>query len=46
MESNYLATWKEYCEENGLDYEENKYLESYWQSTQDKVFAFVIKLLI
>ena len=26
QEVNYLASWEEYCEANGLDYEENAYL--------------------
>ena len=48
MEENtkYLATWKEYCEQNEIDYEENSYLEPYWHVAQEKLFGFVIKLLI
>lgn len=44
--TNYLADWKTYCEDNGIDYEENAYLESYWKAAQDKMFGFIIKLLI
>ena len=46
QEVNYLASWEEYCEANGLDYEENVYLEPYWQATQEKLFGFISKLLI
>ena len=42
QEVNYLASWEEYCEANGLDYEENVYLEPYWQATQEKLFGFII----
>ena len=42
----YLPTWKEYCEEIGLDYEGNKHLEPYWDSSQNKLFAFLISLLV
>ena len=46
QEVNYLASWEEYREANGLDYEKNVYLEPYWQATQEKLFGFIIKLLI
>ena len=42
----YLGTGKEYCEQNEIDYEENSYLEPYWQVSQEKLFGFIIKLLI
>lgn len=45
-ELNYLATWEEFCEENGMNYEENKYLEEHFNTTQDKLFGFIVKLLI
>lgn len=44
--TDYLATWEEYCEANHLDYEENSYLEPYWNASQEKIFGFIIKLLI
>ncbi len=43
---NYLSDWKEYCEQIGINYERNRYLEEYWQKSQDKMFGFVLKLLI
>ena len=42
----YLPTWKEYCDESGIDYETNKHLEPYWDSSQNKLFTFVISLLV
>ena len=44
--SEYLPTFKEYCEKNGLDYEKESYLEPYFNQSQNKVFGFIIGLLI
>ena len=43
---NYLPSWKEYCEENGIDYESQKHLEVYWDASQTKLFSFIISLLV
>lgn len=46
MKSELMQSWEEYCNNNELPTEDSELLEPYWQASQDKMFAFVIKLLI